>query len=79
MRSISCVGTWLTDFRDDLPKVDVPTLVLHGSEDRILPSDSTAARLPGLIKDLTLVTVEAARTISAGLTPTKSTRPSWNS
>jgi non-heme chloroperoxidase len=53
-----CVDTWLTDFRDDLPRIDVPTLVVHGTEDRILPYDSTAKRLPGLIKDLKLVTVE---------------------
>jgi non-heme chloroperoxidase len=54
----ACVDTWLTDFRADLPKIDVPTLVVHGTEDRILPYDATAKRLPGLIKDLRLVTVE---------------------
>jgi len=54
----ACVDTWLTDFRADLPNIDVPTLVVHGTEDRILPYDATAKRLPGLIKDLTLVTVE---------------------
>jgi non-heme chloroperoxidase len=54
----ACVDTWLTDFRDDLPKFDIPTLVLHGTEDRILPFDATAKRLPGLIKDLQLVPVE---------------------
>jgi non-heme chloroperoxidase len=54
----ACVATWLTDFRADLPKIDVPTLVAHGTEDRILPYDATAKRLPGLIADLTLVTVE---------------------
>ena len=54
----ACVDTWLTDFRADLPSIDVPTLVVHGTEDRILPYDATARRLPGLIKDLTLVTVE---------------------
>ena len=43
----ACVDTWLTDFRADLPKIDVPVLVVHGTEDRILPFDSTAARLPG--------------------------------
>jgi non-heme chloroperoxidase len=53
----ACVDTWLTDFRDDLPKIDVPTLVLHGDDDRILPYAATAARLPGLINDLELVTV----------------------
>jgi non-heme chloroperoxidase len=54
----ACVDTWLTDFRADLPKVDVPVLVLHGTEDRILPFQSTAARLPALIADCTLVPVE---------------------
>jgi non-heme chloroperoxidase len=54
----ACVDTWLTDFRADLPKFDVPTLLIHGDADRILPYPATAARLPGLIKDLTVVTVE---------------------
>jgi non-heme chloroperoxidase len=54
----ACVDTWLTDFRADLSKIDVPVLVVHGTEDRILPFDSTAARLPALIADCTLVPVE---------------------
>jgi non-heme chloroperoxidase len=58
LASYACVDTWLTDFRDDVAKIDVPTLVIHGTEDRILPYSATAARLPGLIKDLRLVTVE---------------------
>jgi non-heme chloroperoxidase len=52
------VDTWLTDFRGDLPKFDVPTLVVHGTEDRILPFAATAARLPELIDDVRLVAVE---------------------
>jgi non-heme chloroperoxidase len=54
----ACVDTWLTDFRGDLPKIDVPTLVVHGNEDRILPYEATAKRLTGLIADMKLVTVE---------------------
>jgi non-heme chloroperoxidase len=54
----ACVDTWLTDFRADVAKIDVPVLVLHGTEDRILPYDATAKRLPALIKDLKLVPVE---------------------
>lgn len=54
----ACVATWLSDFRDDVAKFDVPTLVVHGTEDRILPYEATAARLPGLIKDQRLVAVE---------------------
>jgi non-heme chloroperoxidase len=56
--SHACVDTWLTDFRGDLPKFDVPTLVVHGTEDRILPFAATAARLPELIDDMRLVAVE---------------------
>jgi non-heme chloroperoxidase len=52
--TLACVDTWLTDFRDDLPKIDIPTLVIHGEKDRILPFESTAARLrdENLIADL---------------------------
>jgi non-heme chloroperoxidase len=56
--SYACVDTWLTDFRADLSRVDIPVLVMHGTEDRILPFESTAARLPALIADCTLVPVE---------------------
>ena len=54
----ACVDTWLTDFRDDLPKIDIPTLVVHGTADRILPISATADRLPDLIEDVRLVRVE---------------------
>ena len=79
--SYACVDTWLTDFRD-LPRIDIPTLVVHGTEDRSPPYESTAKRLPGLpglIKDLTLSPSRAARTTSAGLTPMRSTPPCWTS
>ena len=56
--TFACVDTWLTDFRNDLPKIDVPTLVVHGTEDRILPFDSTAKRLPQLVADLKLLPVQ---------------------
>ncbi|HEX3489423.1 MAG TPA: alpha/beta hydrolase [Streptosporangiaceae bacterium] len=54
----ACVDTWLTDFRGDLPRIDVPLLVVHGTEDRILPFDSTARRLPALVPGARLVAVE---------------------
>jgi non-heme chloroperoxidase len=54
----ACVDTWITDFRNDLSAVDVPTLVIHGTADRVLPFAVTAARLPELIADCTLVPVE---------------------
>jgi non-heme chloroperoxidase len=54
----ACVDTWLTDFRADLPKIDVPMLVMHGTEDRILPFEATAKRLPALVEGLKLIPVE---------------------
>jgi pimeloyl-ACP methyl ester carboxylesterase len=56
--AVACIPTWETDFRDDLPKIDVPTLVVHGDADRILPFPNTGKRLPGLIKDMDLVVIE---------------------
>jgi non-heme chloroperoxidase len=56
--AVACIGTWTTDFRDDLPKIDVPVLVIHGDADQVLPLDKTASRLPGLIKDARLVVIE---------------------
>ena len=35
--SLACVPTWHEDFRKDLALIDVPTLVIHGDADRILP------------------------------------------
>jgi non-heme chloroperoxidase len=56
--TFACVETWLTDFRADLAKIDIPVLVVHGTEDRILPYEATAKRLPALVTDLKLVPVE---------------------
>jgi non-heme chloroperoxidase len=55
---VACIATWETDFRQDLPKIDVPMLVIHGDADRTLPYEKTAKRLPGLINDMQLVTIE---------------------
>src|SRR5438552_17174696 len=54
----ACVGTWLTDFRADLPKIDVPMLVVHGTQDRILPYEATAKRPPDLVANPKLVSGE---------------------
>ena len=56
--AVACIATWATDFRDDLPKIDVPILVIQGDADQVLPLDKTGKRLPGLINDVQLVVVE---------------------
>ena len=55
----ACIDTWLTDFRGDLPKIDIPVLALHGTADRVLPFELTTARLRDerLIADLTVVEI----------------------
>jgi non-heme chloroperoxidase len=55
---VACIPTWTTDFRDDLPKIDVPMLMVQGDADQVLPLDKTGQRLPGLVKDVDLVVIE---------------------
>ncbi len=55
----ACVLTWLTDFRKDLPRIDVPTLIIQGDADRILPFPVTGKRLHQAIKGSRLVVLEA--------------------
>jgi non-heme chloroperoxidase len=58
--TIACVATWHTDFRADLPKIDIPVLVLHGNADRILPIEATGARSHELIAGSEYVVIEGA-------------------
>jgi non-heme chloroperoxidase len=48
--SLACVAAWHTDFREDLARIDVPTLVIQGDADRILPIAATGLRTTKLIK-----------------------------
>ena len=58
--TIACVATWHTDFRDDLPKIDIPVLVVHGTADRILPIEATGARTRELIKKSEYAPIDGA-------------------
>jgi non-heme chloroperoxidase len=58
--SHACVHTWHTDFRKDLPRIDVPTLVMHGDADRILPIAASGNRTAQLIKGSRYVVVKDA-------------------
>src|SRR4029077_15253157 len=48
--SLACVPTWHEDFRKDLTRVDVPTLVIHGDADRIVPISAAGQRTAKLVK-----------------------------
>jgi non-heme chloroperoxidase len=56
--SLACVATWHEDFRDDLKRIDVPTLVMQGDGDRILPIAATGLRAAKLIKGARLLVVK---------------------
>ncbi len=56
--SLACVLTWHTDFRKDLSRIDVPTLVIHGDADRILPIGASGLRTAKLVKGARLMTVK---------------------
>jgi non-heme chloroperoxidase len=43
-----------TDFRDDLKKIDVPTLVMHGDDDQIVPFQDAGLLTAKLVKNATL-------------------------
>ncbi|MGI0079848.1 MAG: alpha/beta fold hydrolase [Nitrososphaerales archaeon] len=56
--TIDCVTAWGTDFRKDLTRIDVPTLVVHGDADRILPISATGMRTPEFVKGSKLVVIK---------------------
>ncbi len=56
--SLACVPTWYEDFRKDLSKVDVPTLVIHGDADRIVPSAASGQLTAKLVRGARLVIVK---------------------
>jgi non-heme chloroperoxidase len=56
--TIECVNAWLTDFRKDLKRIDVPTLVIHGDSDRIVPLAASGKRTAEMVKRSRLVVVE---------------------
>src|SRR5262245_25273287 len=56
--SLACVSTWYEDFRQDLQRLDVPTLVIHGDSDRIVPLASAGQRTAKLVKGAQLVIIK---------------------
>ena len=56
--SLACVSAWHEDFRQDLTRVDVPALVIHGDGDRILPIGASGSRTAKLIQGARLVVVK---------------------
>ncbi|MGW7301403.1 alpha/beta fold hydrolase [Streptomyces sp. NPDC054829] len=58
--SVACVPTWLTDFRADVARIDVPVLIVHGTADRILPVDATGRPFHALLPSAEYVEIDGA-------------------
>jgi len=56
--SLACVPTWHEDFRADVARINVPTLVIHGDADRILPVTAAGPRTAKLIKGARLLVIK---------------------
>jgi non-heme chloroperoxidase len=55
---LECVRTWTTDFREDLKKIDVPSLIIHGNADRILPIHASGIPLSKSLPNSRFVVVD---------------------
>ncbi|MCX4993508.1 alpha/beta fold hydrolase [Streptomyces sp. NBC_00568] len=58
--SQACVPTWTTDFRNDLTRITLPTLILHGTGDRILPIDATGRPFHKALPHADYIEIEGA-------------------
>jgi len=56
--TFACVPAWYEDFRKDLAAIDVPSLVIHGDADRIVPISASGLRTAKLVKGARLVIVK---------------------
>ena len=56
--SLACVPTWHEDFRANLARIDVPTLVIHGDADRIVPFHAAGQKTAKLVKGARLATIK---------------------
>jgi non-heme chloroperoxidase len=58
--AVAAQPTWLTDFRGDIPKIDVPALIVHGTADNILPIDVTGRRFKDALPSAEYLEIEGA-------------------
>jgi pimeloyl-ACP methyl ester carboxylesterase len=66
--TVSCVDAWIEDFRGDIARNDLPTLIVHGDDDRILPADATSRRQAKMIQNVKYVEIKGG---SHGITWTR--------
>ena len=57
---LNCVDAWLEDFRPDLKTITVPTLVIHGDDDQVVPFPASGARMPQYVKQAQVYAINGA-------------------
>lgn len=59
--TLKCAESFsFTDFRDELHTINVPTLIIHGDDDKIVPIDLTSKKASEAITDNTYIVYEGA-------------------
>jgi non-heme chloroperoxidase len=66
--TLACVDAWIEDFRKDIARNDLLTMIIHGDDDRILPAEVTSRRQAKMTKNVKYVELKGA---SHGLTWTR--------
>ena len=56
--TVACVDAWIEDFRKDIDRNDLPTMIIHGDDDRILPADVTSRRQVKMIKNVKFIEIK---------------------
>jgi pimeloyl-ACP methyl ester carboxylesterase len=56
--TVACVDAWIEDFRNDISRNDLPTLMIHGDDDRILPASVTSRRQAQMIKGVKYIEIK---------------------
>jgi non-heme chloroperoxidase len=56
--TVACVDAWIEDFRKDIDRNDLPTMIIHGDDDRILPADVTSRRQVKMIKQVKFIEIK---------------------
>ena len=71
--TVACVDSWIEDFRKDIARNDMPTMIIHGDDDRILPPDATSRRQAKMIKNVKFVEIKGGSHGIPGRAPRRST------
>jgi non-heme chloroperoxidase len=66
--TVACIDAWIEDFREDIARNDLPTMIIHGDDDRILPADATSRRQAKMIQNVKYVEIKGG---SHGITWTR--------